>query len=237
MTKPLAWSLSRLNRYRQCPYQFMRVHTLGKEDPDRVDPYAGARSDAMVEGDKMHEAFEHAIKYGAALPAKYAKHSRVIENIKNYANTGEHVISEHQLCIDSSLKAVGWFSKTAWGRAQADVFVHNVTGAMDCDVLVIDFKSGKVRSEWAEQGAVTALLAFLTHPSAQTVRFEVLYVNHLDEPKTITFQRSGMRELIAPVLKTVREIEDDRISGDWTMKTSGLCPWCAVSDCPNHPGA
>lgn len=211
---------------------------LPKGDPERVDPYANP-SEAMLEGDKMHKAFEASVMYGAALPAEYAVHTDVINMVRTKAADSKNyrVSCEKQMAISTKLKSTGWFDKQAWGRATADVEIHkfgDVPSDPNPALTFIDWKSGKPRDSWLPQGAAMAAVAFFNYPGADQIRWEVRYVNH-GVVKECVFERANVRLIFQPILKTTSEIKDANSAGDWPMKESALCGWCAVYDCPNNP--
>lgn len=231
---PVAWSFSRLQAYRQCPYKYYRMNMLSKQDPDRVDPYASP-SEAMLEGDRMHKSFENSIMHGVKLDPKYEKHNDKITALRQLTLEGKVVACEREMAISTGLKSVSWFSKQAWGRAKADVEIKNMSASRPAGehaLTYIDWKSGKVRDDWMPQGAAMAAVAFCVYPSVQQVAWKVDYVNY-DTIKEAVYERDALANIFAPILRTVKDITESVKSGDWEMRETGLCGWCPVTDCPN----
>lgn len=236
--KPIAWSFSRLETFRQCPYKYYRIH-MCKGTADHVDPYDGPKPEAMLYGDRLHKAMENAIMYGAEIPDEFQgemrnKMEEKIAEVRAMLGAEARIVCEDQSAITVELKPTGWFDKNAWGRAVSDVFMHlwgskkPVGGPA---IWLKDWKSGKVK-DGTPQAAAMAFVYFMKYPGADKIRVDIEYLKYA-ETQTVVFQRSSLPSILAPILETTKAIKECDTTGDWTPKESGLCGWCPVTDCPN----
>lgn len=236
--KPIAWSFSRLETFRQCPYKYYRIH-MCKGTADEVDPYNGPKPEAMLYGDRLHKAMENAIMYGAEIPPEFQgdmrdKMQAKINEVRSYLGGDARIVCEDQSAITVGLKSTGWFSKDAWARAVADVFIRmwgNKRAIGEAGIRLIDWKSGKVK-DGTSQAAAMALVYFMKYPEVCKIRVDIEYLK-FNETQTIEFKREALPSILAPILETTKAIKQCDESGDWEPKESGLCGWCPVTDCPN----
>lgn len=212
--KPMAWSYSSLDDFKNCPRAFhaKRVAKTVQEQP----------SDAMIWGNKVHKCFELRLKDNEPLPEYLEEHEpfmRELEELEGEKHT------ERRIALNTSRKPCGFFDKAVWMRGIIDLSVIHNDGA-----LLVDYKTGKPHSKF-EQLQLFALHTFIEFPQVNyvTAQFYWTKTKNTTEQTYSREQATAMWNKFAPDLKQyVQAFKDDV----WQPRPSGLCNgWCPVTTC------
>lgn len=221
---PLSWS--RVSVYRQCPSQFEAKY-ITKEYPDESD------NPAFAKGTEVHKQLEDYInwrKSGKKEPSlgKIAKNVQPI--IDSYFKNvlPESISAEIQLAIDHKWEKCDWFANTntvKW-RGILDMLV-----LMRKDrIVLIDFKTGKVRPYADERGQLhlSAAMLFELYPDVQQITSAYLFAEHKQTDQTV-FQRKDHAKNKAAFDVEWQVINEDT---EFTPKKNQYCYFCGIkSDC------
>ena len=215
--KPLPFSMSRLKTFGQCPKKFFHLNI--KKDVRE------AENDAMREGSRVHKAFEDRLKRKKALPKDLQKHEPLVAKLD--AAPGS-VMAEKRLALNHSFDPTEYFADDVHSRAVADVLVAANK------LLVVDWKTGKVRDDDDEQMRLTLSMALLTYPSATSADALLVYTRENDH-WPIQMDRDAAVPVYSEFVARAARIDEANQKGEWPAKPSGLCRYCPVpkNKCPH----
>ena len=214
-TKLVAWSFSRFNDYRKCPKYAFFKHVRRLAEPD---------SPALDRGSDVHEQAQVFAQKSARTKCPpdlqtFEQEFRVLQ--KNRAT----LAVEQQWCLSAQWKPTGWFDKDAWCRVIVDACYVR---AEDNVLVVIDYKTGKIKDDHLEQLSLYALVGLLQRPDVAGVEVQLWYVDHgvqrPDEPRTYT--QAELPALKAQWSKSIKPMMSDTAFRERPGKS---CTWCHYS--------
>jgi RecB family exonuclease len=211
------WSHSALVEFRQCPYKFYRKRVVRdvKEAP----------TEALEKGNIVHKMFEERIKHGTPITA-VPRYEKMVEPILRWDGRTD---AEVDLGMTRDGAGTGFFGSSVWGRGKIDVLNLNGNRAR-----VVDWKTGgRVRLEDSRHQAETnALLLLANYPNVVAINVVFAYLE-LGKVTPYEYTRNDQPRLRASVDRAFGEVEYAAEHDMWSKRSSGLCPWCPVTDCPN----
>jgi hypothetical protein len=219
MTKPIAWSYSRLTNYEQCPKKFWHLSV----QKDFKEP----ESEAMRYGNQVHKALEERVSKNVPLPA----HLTHLEPVAaKFANAPGEKYAELQLAVDENFAPTTWFARNVWARAIIDLAIVNGDKA-----LIVDWKTGKMSDDFTQQ-QVAACMFMIYYP--QVVSMDLMYYWIKDKKPTVrTLTREDTNNVWSPVMRRVRKYVAAHEQTDFPPRPSGLCKkHCPITTCVYHGG-
>lgn len=211
------WSYSHLANYETCPKRYYH-YNVEKDVPE-------PEGEQIVEGKKLHTAFESFLLKGEDLPFEYAMHETMLVKIRDASG---RVFGEQKLAITSQFQPIGWMGKGVWCRAIADAGVDFGTWAM-----AVDWKTGKPSDDPTQLKIIAATILH-AKPALTHVKAALVFVNH-DEALPIMVKREDLAATWAGLLPRVNKLQEARAKQEYPPKPSGLCRrYCAVVSCPHH---
>lgn len=222
----LGLSYSRLNMFEQCEakFDYIVVSKTVKDTPGEASEY----------GQRVHKTLQ---LYGEKkLPEKLSleeqqtidKWGHIVDLLTKNAK-GE-IYFEKQLCVDSDLKPVDWFSKTAYIRMIADLLIINGSTA-----YCFDYKTGKQKDD-PTQLKLFALMIMWTFPQVTTVRTCYIWLGP-NKTDTADYTRDYLDDLWAAIKPRFDKVIDTVELGFFSTTPSGLCNYCpAKKICPDSRG-
>lgn len=212
--KPIAWSHSRLETFKNCPKRFYHQYVVKDIQDTGVHP-------AAAWGSEVHEAIELNIRDGKPMPSNMTQYQVYADLSKQLPN----VEAEVKMAVDMSWQPVAFDDyANAWGRAISDVL--SVAGDT---AVVFDWKTGKYRGG-TEQAAINAVLTFATYPEVNVVHSRFVYFKE-GISDAGEFHRHEIPALIAPTMETLSNIRQCNDLQAWPTQPSGLCGYCPVRSC------
>lgn len=209
----IAWSHSRLETYKNCPWRFYKQYVI-KDTFDKFE------HPAALWGKQVHTAIEEYVRDGVAMPSNMIQYERYAV----LAGKMPNVEVERKFAVNNLWEPAEWQSDVTWGRAIADVF-----GYRERTAGIIDWKTGKYRGE-SNQAAINALMVFANYPDIDVVKTSFYYFKEGINDKD-TFKREDIAEIARPTLLTISAINQSEELNAWPMKPSGLCGYCPVTSC------
>lgn len=203
----LAWSFSRLEKYRWCPRLAKRTI---------IDKMKSPENEAMRRGSAIHKlAEDYALGLIKTLPEELARFAKDFAVAKKC----NKMRVEMQIAFTKAWEVCDWFAKNTWVRVVIDLLMIDDKKKL---ARVVDHKTGKFRAESKEQLSLYALAIFLMFPEIETVSAELWYLDS-GEKIVLLFQRSQMDEL-----KKYWEGEVSSMMADTSFqpKPSKKCSWC-----------
>ena len=141
MSKPFAWSYSRLKNFESCA---SRYHHL-----DILKDVKEQGSEHLDWGSLVHEAAARYLGKGIEMPPGMPRLQAWCERVKKTRETlGGKLLVEQKLAITETLKPCAYFDSDVWYRAVIDVLVVAAPVA-----LLVDWKTGKRLEELGAAGA------------------------------------------------------------------------------------
>ena len=210
MTIP-AWTYSQLEKFETCPRQFYHVRVK----KDTIE----SPTEATLWGGKVHEAMEHRIKLGTALPEGMQQWEGLAKKI---AALPGKIMCEEQMALDNSFQPAPW--DNAWTRGIADVLVVDGRQAW-----TLDYKTGK--RKLTHQLMLYAGYTFAYYPEVTTVTTGFVWMRDKKIDKEV-FTRDQVPMIWNTFLPKVRKLEFAHERDSWPARPSGLCNgWCPVKTC------
>lgn len=170
----LPFSFSKLKDYERCPMYAYHVHALKQRGP---------QSPQSARGDLIHQQAENYVKKQKVpgLPPSLLEYKAPLEQV--VARGGAS--AELMWAVTATWKPTGWNATDAWGRGKIDLL------APEPELLrVVDYKTGKMYPETADQLRLYGVVAYALVPEAPLVRAEAW---HLDLPAAKGLQTFDLR--------------------------------------------
>lgn len=208
------WSYSKYNTYKQCPRK-IKYRYIDKL-PDPAGP-------AAERGTYIHKLAEDYVnKVIPRMPEELKKFDKQLRYLRRIKAT-----TEQEWAFDKDWKQVAWGAEDMWCRGKIDVMYKTKEGVL----IVIDYKTGKVRPEHSDQLSFYALLAFLVFPEVEEVATMLWYLDHGTETNKV------YRRNLVPGLKDYWEHNTLPMLTDTEFPTnpSYLCNYCAYSRSKGGP--
>jgi PD-(D/E)XK nuclease superfamily len=214
MTKPVAWSYSRLTSYETCARRYW--HLMVKKDL-KEEP-----SQAMIEGNDTHKAFELRIRDGKQLPIHLRVHEPALAII---ASTKGDKIVEQQIALNPAWEPVEWFDRDAWLRVKSDLTQYNGKYG-----VVWDWKTGRPHDDFTQLNLNAAVLLHLA-PEIEVVNPAYYWTKsrHVAAGDRIT--RDKLPDIWGPILARVAEYQRAHEAEAFPPKENYFCRGCPVKDC------
>jgi hypothetical protein len=220
MRKPLSYS--GLKDYEGCPRRYHEVKVLKQ--------YPNPQTEATRWGGLVHEAAEFYVRDGTPIPIEFPG----IDMVEAIAKLKGEKHCELEMAVNDKLEPVDFNDPTAILRGIADVVVIN---GEKCRVL--DYKTGSAKYPDVAQLELMALMVFAKFPEVQVSHGALLFLAHNQMTQKIT-KREDSKELWSKWFGKLARVEASHETNVWNAKSSGLCPWCPVTNCehwkPKPPG-
>jgi len=217
-----SWSFSRYMDYKQCPLK-AKLKNLDKiEEP---------KNEAMARGGHIHNLAEDYIKGKIArLPAELKLFKPEFTMLrKQYKKSINGMVVEDSWAFTKDWDQTVWNDWVGcWVRIKLDCAHHED----DTTLIITDWKTGKLRSEfeedYIEQLELYALSALLLHEHIEKVVPRLAYLDHGicypdvdDEP--MAFTRKDIPRLKKAWEKRTRAMLNDKI---FAPRPNDKCHWC-----------
>lgn len=216
--KPLPWSPSALETFKNCPEQYHHRYVLKDLPPEE-------KSTEQVYGERVHEAFAaRQSPTHTKLPSDLATHEPFMQVLA--AQDGVTYI-EHKVALAKSLETCDWTAKDIWCRMIIDYL--RVDGK-ERYAQIVDYKTGKPHSKF-NQLIIYALWTFSSFRYIDTI--EVLF--YWTKTRTTTrkvWDRDDIPSLWDGLVGDLSQYKEAFKTDTWQMRPSGLCNgWCPVINC------
>jgi hypothetical protein len=219
MSKPFAWSYSKLKNFESCPKRHWHIDIA--KDVKEED------SEQLLWGNMLHKAAAKRLTVGTPLPAGMDTVEWWCSRLLASPGT---ILAEQKLAITKDFGPCEWFAKEAWYRGIADVLKINGDVA-----LAIDWKTGKILED-AVQLALMAACIVAHHPTVMKIRTEFVWVK--EGPNVSSrddFDRNHMAVVWRNLWPRIEQLEHAHNTTSYPAKPGRLCrKWCPVTVCPHH---
>lgn len=220
--KPFAWSFSALKNYETCPKKYFHENIAKdvKEETTSTGDW----------GSLAHKAIERRILQGTKFGLGMTHFEPMIAAF--IAAPGD-TYAERKMAVDRDYRPVEYFDKTVWLRGQGDAFK-----IQDAHAAILDWKFGKYRDDWQDQGLIMARVTMALMAEIQTVRASFIYFAEMQPgglPLVVghTYTRENITGPWTSILPRVARMEAAYGATDYPARQNGLCrKYCPVRACP-----
>jgi hypothetical protein len=214
LTRPIAWSFSRLDGFEQCPKKLNEISIK------KLVPFK--QSDAMKQGEIVHRMLEDRISKGTPFPVGYDHLEKVVAPILAVASEGQ-CFTELALAWDKNFNSCGYKDwDNCWLRVSYDfAFLRGDT------LCIFDWKTGNVDFK-ALQLQLYAATAFLAFPAVEKVVTAFVWLKPgIVDP--MIYLRSQLPVLWDEILPRVQKLQDANALDIWPATPNKYCRWCEVN--------
>jgi len=221
MSKPFAWSYSKLKNFESCPKRHWHI--------DIAKDIREEESEQLTWGNLVHKSAAKRISLGSPLPPGMASAGDLEKWCERLLTGPGLILVEQKLAITKDFTPCEWFATEAWYRGIADVLKVN-----DDVALAIDWKTGKILED-PVQLALMAACIFAHHPSVQKIRTEFVWLKVGGVSSREDFDRSSMPTVWRNIWHRIEALELAYKSVTYPPRPGSLCrKWCPVNVCPHH---
>jgi len=216
--KPLPWSPSALETFKNCPKQHHHRYVL-KDLPEEE------KSAEQIYGERVHEAFaDRQRPIHRKLPADLAAHESFMQQLA--AQEGVAYV-EHKAALAKSSQPCEWSDEDVWCRMIID---YLRVDAKNRHATIVDYKTGKSHNKF-NQLMIYALWVFQNFRYVETIDV-MFYWTQTRTTTHKTYSDLQADELWGSLIGDLRQYRDAFRSNTWQMRPSGLCNgWCPVINC------
>lgn len=216
---PFTWT--KLNAFETCPLRHLKV--------DLQKVFKEERSDQLLWGEKVHKAFEDALKTkNGKLPEEMAPWQKYIDRLR--ATPGE-ILVEQKFALTKNLQPCEYFAPGAWYRGKADVVKMAYPVA-----IAVDWKTGrrKVGPE-NKQLTLMAQCVFSHHPEIEAVLSRFVWLDSDQEDDELYTRQRVADEWVDNLYPRVERMLLAAETETYLPQPGGLCKsYCPVSSCQFH---
>jgi PD-(D/E)XK nuclease superfamily len=226
--KSFSWSYSKLKNFETCPLRYKAV------DVDRS--VEQTRSEALDDGDELHEAMKSRVVGSTPLPPHLIYMERWAEKLTRMLHPLQIIQCELKLSTDRQGKPTGYFDRTTWLRTKIDYLRFLPTEEKNQDFAhVVDYKTGRPPKVWdGTQLLINAYLIFQHYQSIAKMRVDYLWTKYNDTTHEM-FARADTPKAFDALLPRVNALEEAHVTGNFPPKPCGLCEdYCPVATCQHH---
>lgn len=228
MSKPIAWSWSRLSMFEQCPKRFWG-NNVGK-----VFPKPNFEAAHFKKGKAVHKVLEDYLRDGTTIPfpvpeingpEKFYVKLEFLMPLLDKMRKANTVLPELQVTFDIRMHEVSWFDKKAWCRVVLDALI--IVGEF---ALVIDWKTGKVKQH-SDQLKLFAGAVLSKYKKVNRVLTAYVWCEHENtSPTYAEYSRKDMEAIWQDFGDRQELIQMCNESGNWPAKPNHLCGWCEARE-------
>ena len=215
--KPLPWSPSALETFRNCPEQYRHRYILKDLPPEE-------KSTEQIYGERVHEIFAaRQSPKRTKLPPDLASHEPFMQELA--AQPGR-VLVEEKVALAKNLEPCEWDDKNVWCRIIIDYLRYD---AVQRHAWIVNYKTGRPHSKF-NQLIIYALWTFHNFHYIDTIDVTFYWTkNGLTTNKT--WSRDDVPKLWNELVGDLQQYKEAFRSDIWQLRPTGLCKWCPVIGC------
>ncbi len=218
MAKEWNWSYSKLKNYRNCPKKHYEV--------DLQKNYT-ENSEALTQGNQVHDALANACTGAAPLPVTMAYLQKWVDLVRN--STGELKVEE-KYAITRDFQPTQYFAPNVWYRGICDVLKLDYAKE---EATALDWKTGKVGHD-STQLMLMASCIIVHYPQIQKVKTRFIWLGE-DCTTRDVWDRNSIMQHWNELLPEIKTLESASKTLEYPPKRSGLCKrYCPVTTCAFH---
>lgn len=215
--RPFVGTFTNLQAFRNCEHAFYRRYIK------RDQPYV--ESEAMRFGNEVHAAFEQRLSVThKPLPLSMQCWEHFAIPFDKY-----EVLTEKKLGMTERARQTGFFDADVWFRGKMDAVILQLDKGL---AFIADWKTGKSTFEDPFELTTNALLLKINYPELKKVlgSYAWLKENRMSQQ----YDLSDFKSTFMEVSRLMKLVAQNKKTGEWAKKKSGLCGWCSVYDCEHY---
>ena len=215
------WSYSSIKTFEQCPKKYYHLK-VAKDVKDVPGPAADY-------GTAVHKSAEDYIRDGAPLPPEHKFMEPVVSALNDMPGQKYTEIRMGLRLGDEGYEKCEFFAPDVWWRGVADFVCIDGHRAKS-----LDYKTGKsARYADLRQMDLVAGSLFVHFPQLLVIDSALAFVATGDfiKKRHTADKKETYLKTFDPLLDQLATAEE---TGVWNAKSSGLCGWCPVTQCPHH---
>lgn len=203
-----AWSYSAVQQHDKCPLA-MRYR--------RIDRLPEPENDTLLRGKKVHADLGGFVEHGI-LPDDTEVSPEWLPELE--ALRAKRAQSELQVAFNDKWLETGWYASDCWARIVMDAMYVEPDGCVE----VVEFKTGKIYPEHAQQLRLYALAGLLKYPDAPSCTARIWYI---DRPKSAQPMYLALRNTLDRLKEEFLAFAQPLLSDDmFPAKPGRGCNWC-----------
>ena len=220
----VAWSFSRINKFRQCPLKSYWMDYAPKADKVKEPP-----SDIFEKGKIIHKEMEDSVKLSRPLTAELALpggkvmdmryHQPLVDTLSSFPT----VLVEQQEAFTEDLAVTSWFASNVWCRVVWDIVAITGDGTR---AICGDYKSGKPRPD-SDQLDLFAASLMTRYPQIETVGSQYYFLEHRKYTNHVV-HRKAVPHIWQKFGEEANQIDHAMTTGNWEARPGRHCDWCPV---------
>lgn len=200
-------SYSKYSLFNQCAKKFKYIY---------IDKLKEPPSEILERGTKLHKEMEDYIRFsGMPVPECAKDFEPFVKALQGMA------IVEDFWNAGPDFKPLPSFHSDILFVGKVDAHV-----VIDSTLLVVDWKTGKVRDKQMDQLELYGLLGLHRYPDVKEVELNLVYLDH-DTIVTHIFTRSELPRLEAMWSARIKPFQD---ALEFPASVTALCGWCSFSN-------
>ena len=214
MVKPLPWSHSGLEDFKNCPKAFHEKRV--------TKVVTDVKGEEQLWGINVHKSFEDRQATRTALPLDLAVHEKYMLKMEAWEG---HFFTEQKIALDRKAQPCHYFAPDVWYRGVTDYLkLHEKLARL------VDYKTGKKKEKW-EQLMMNAVHVFTAHPEVELVDARFYWTVDQTESRKV-WGRGDIPLLWGSVLADLKQYAEAFKSDVWQPRPSGLCNgYCLSTKC------
>lgn len=219
--RPLPWSPSSLDTFKNCPKQYHEKY-IGKTMPQEL------QGPEQAYGEWVHKEFQTRQEDpNYRLVLELSEHEPFMKHLQKLDGD---FFCEQKIGFDRKAQPCSWeHRKDIWFRGMIDYYKVNRDAGT---ALAVDYKTGKPHSKFT-QLALYAIWIFTAYPFVNTVEAHYYWTKTTTTTHE-TYTRAMVDELWLRVTPDLLQYAEAFKTGIWQARPSGLCNgWCPLKTC-NH---
>lgn len=231
----------------KCLRKFQARHVTHEYKP-RYD------SPAAIRGIVVHGLLEHSVTHGISdkpievdvnsskrlaswkdFPTEFVRVKPMLDKIEAFRAAGWAVYPEYEAAILANGAACSWWDADCYARAKLDVLLMSP----DRDILVIDWKTGRVESINSYQMPLISLILADTYETRCVGTIDYMIDIDLSIKETylppcglseVSITTPGMKSQFVDLIEAIDRLNEAVVLDNWPT-TKHKCYWCEVPNC------
>jgi hypothetical protein len=212
----VTWSYSALNNFETCPRRFEAV----QEKKTHVE----VEGIGILKGKQVHKYMERYVIANEPVPDNLHVLRLVADRVLGGA---QDVLVETRLGVTARLTPCQFFDSQVSLRSVVDL-----TAVWSDAIVVVDWKTSKIKRESELQLQLSALAALAHYPGYDTAHCVFAYDKH---PHTrIRVDRADLPAIVREVNPRLERLKRARAEDVWPERPGWACRFCPVTSCVHN---
>lgn len=212
--KPLPWSFSSLDTFKNCPFQYYHKNV--------IKSFKEEKTPQMIWGERVHKDFEDRLAHDKPLPIDLTDHEPYLAKLEAL---GGILNTEQKIAINKQMQPCDFFGQDVWMRGIIDLSVIFASTG-----IIVDYKTGKPHTK-PHQLALFGIWAFAKYPFLEAIKTEFYWTKTCGTTEN-QYVRDDLADMWGMFMSDLTQYKEAFHTDTWQKRPSGLCNgWCGVRTC------